>query len=258
MLVRSSSFFTFKLCKRRFYYQYVLGLVLKGGENIDLFFGKVLHEAIDIWHKTDNLDLAIAYLEGLTWPLDRKKTKFVALALLKDYVKKTKGMIIVRDSEESFTFSIGKHVWKGVVDSRCIKDSVLWFGENKTTNRFFVEVDPNDQFISYYIGGKQSYPEAKGIMINLFDPVKTSVERIYYQPDKDKCELWLKETEQELDYCELCAKNNIWPQNPTACYAFGRSHVCPYKPICQADALTAQTLIKIKYEINQEAKDLAW
>lgn len=248
------------------YYEYGLGLIPDGKEkSIDLTFGSLVHDAVDIFHKTGDIKDAILLIESSDFASTHKrKNKAVAKALLQQYAKKCPNLRLIESEttklcNQDLAFNVGRHLWRLRIDSIIVHENRKWVGENKTTKRDYLLIRPNDQFISYYIAAKRIDPEISGVMIQSFDPELVSVEPIFFSPTAQECEHWLKEMEFTIDHLERCALENIFPSNPSACLQFGASRACYCLPLCQAQFKEdKERLIAKFYKINEEAVALSW
>lgn len=266
MIVRSSLISTFKRCNALAYYQYGLGLVPDTEEkNIDLTFGTLVHDAVDMFHKTGDIKDALSLIETTQLPGNHKrKNNAIAKALLREYSKRYPSVKLL-ESETSkiagqdLSFSIGHHLWKLRLDSVLIYQSRKWVGENKTTRRDYLLIRPNDQFISYYIAAKNVDQDISGVMISIFDSEVVNVDAIFFTPSVSECTEWMKEMEFTIDSLEHCAAELIFPMNPYACYQFGPNRACYCLPLCQARSPEdRERLIQKYYKVNEEAVNLSW
>lgn len=266
MIVRSSLVSTFKRCPALAYYQYGLGLIPDTVEdNIDLAFGSLVHDAVDVFHKTNDIKDAIMFIENSDLPRGHKrKTKPVAKALLQSYAKKYPNIKVLESETthligQDLCFNVGRHYWKLRLDSIILHQNRLWVGENKTTRRDYLLVRPNDQFISYYIAAKTVDPDISGVMLTVFDSEVVGVDSVFFTPSKEECSKWFKEMEFTIDWIEKCAYENIFPMDGNACYKYGPKKSCYCLPLCQARTATdREHLIKKYYTINEEAVNLSW
>lgn len=266
MIVRSSLISTFKRCPALAYYEYGLGLTPDTDEpSVDLTFGSLVHDAVDIYHKTGDVKDAISLIENTTLPGNHKrKNVSVAKALIQQYSKKYPNIKLLESETttlagQDLPFKVGSHLWRLRIDSIIIHESRKWVGENKTTKRDYLLIRPNDQFISYYIAAKNVDPDISGIMVNSFDPEIVTVDSIFFTPSKSECSQWLKEMEFTIDHLERCAYENVFPTNPYACLQFGARKACYCLPLCQARSIDdKERLIQKFYKINEEAVNLSW
>lgn len=266
MIVRSSMISTFKRCNALCYYQYGLGLITDADEgNIDLAFGTLVHDAVDMFHKTGDINDALTLIENVTLPSNHKrKNSAIAKALLREYVKRYPDIKLHESETQSIqghdlNFNVGRHLWKLRMDSVITYQNRLWMGENKTTNRAYILIRPNDQFISYYIAAKKVNSDISGVMISVFDPEIVNVDAIFFTPSASECETWCKEMEFTIDSIEACAEKEIFPTNPYACLQFGFNRSCYCLPLCQARSVEERDrLIQKYYKVNEEAVNLSW
>jgi hypothetical protein len=266
VIVRSSLISTFKRCNALAYYQYALGLVTDTEEkNIDLSFGTLIHDAVDILHKTGDVQDALTLIENTTLPTNHKrKNNAIAKALIREYVKKYPNVKLLESETatlagQDLAFRVGRHLWKLRMDTVVNYQNRKWVGENKTSRRDYLLVRPNDQFISYYIAAKNVDPEMSGVMVTVFDSEVVNVDSIFFTPSTGECAEWKEEMEFTIDHLERCAFEGIFPTNPYACFQFGPSKACYCLPLCQARSKAdREKFIQKYYKINDEAVNLSW
>ncbi len=257
MIVRSSSFMTFKECPKKAFFMYETGLVRNGGKSIDLFFGSVVHDAIDLFNKTGDIHDSDMYIDSLQWPIAKKKTPALAKLFIRLYRKKTNGANKIF-SEREFQFTIGDHIWRGRWDGLTAMLEGILVDENKTTNwRFFIP-KPNDQLTSYYKAARLKFGnEVIGILLNDFDVDKAEIKQQVIRFSDEEVSRWEKETINELAYFEKCREINNWPKRPSSCLLYGLDYPCPYVPLCQSPH-TEDFLIEKWFTIDEQAKGLSW
>lgn len=262
MIVRSSFFSSIKECPLKAHYTYDLGLIRHGGFNEDTYFGARLHDAIDIYNKTTDVEDSINYINSLDWPItSRKKSKAVAILLIKQYPKLNLGGYTRVHSEQEFEFNLaGYHTWRGRFDSVLQHPTEdIAVEEDKTTNPRFLQLRPNDQFISYVIGASYKLKKkVRTIIINDFNVEKLSIQRMPITFSDDEIELWLEETHHELDCYESYYYSGIYPKRPSSCLLYGKDHPCQFLMLCSSPPSMTQPLINKFYSINETARELAW
>jgi hypothetical protein len=257
MIIRSSPFSTFKECPRKAYFMYELGLVRGGSPSIDLLFGYIVHDGVDMLNKTGDLKDAFALIDQIQWPPAKKKTPGLAKTFLKLYIKKQIGIQKIL-SERDFRFFIGHHEWRGRWDGIDLLTEGLFVEENKTTRPRFFQPKPNDQLISYYKAGRLRFgDEVKGILINDFDVDKADIKQQFVRFTNEEVDLWEQETYQILNTYEAYRHTEVWPQHPSSCLLYGIDYPCPYIPLCSSP-ITASHLQEKLFVVNQEAIDLSW
>jgi hypothetical protein len=255
MIFRSSQFATFKQCPRRAYYKYELGLRKKhDGKNIHLEFGKMLHEAIEAFHRNDAIEAGLEVINEWELPFDKVKNHHVGRSLLMQYARNN--TIEVVSYEREFSFSIGNHTWKGRFDNIGIYNGKRFVGEYKTTNPRYLQAKPNDQFISYWAGAMIFYNDIAGIALTNLDPTKVQVSRSFINFSRSEFEEWINETKMVCAYFSRCKGKGDFPRHPQACQSFGR--LCPYHELCSEPEVTRQAFIDRFYTVDEEAKNLSW
>jgi len=255
MLIRSSVLAEFKLCPARAHYAYDLGLVRKGAKpSPDLIFGKAIHKAVEVFHKTGSLDEALQALKDFTFPPHKDKTFERAQILVTMYVQGNPLNIV--EPEKDFSFKIGRHTWKGRFDGIAEVNGALYVAEHKTTKPFYLQTKPNDQFISYWAGAKITNKDVQGVIINNFDVERCEVRRILVSFSWEEFERWREETKMVLSFYQLCKTRKTFPKVPSSCLAYSRE--CPYRILCNAEPSIHERIIADFFDINLEARDLSW
>lgn len=258
MLVRSSSFITYKECERKAYFAYESGLVRRGKVHIDLLFGSTVHDALDLFKKTEDLKDAFALIDSIDWPPHKTKKPNIAKTFIRMYANKgyMKNQIL---SEREFSFSIGSHTWQGRWDGIDSLPDGLYVEEDKTTNPRFFQFKPNDQLIAYYKGACARFgDQVKGVVVNDFDVEKVDIVRRFVRFSQEEVDRWEQETIFKIDQYEYSRTHNIWPQRGSACLLYGIDHPCNFQMLCTSPVNTLQTMIEKCYAVNQEHKELRW
>jgi len=89
----------FRNCRKACQYRYLDNLVpLQKAQA--LFFGSVIHECLEIWHKTYDFELVVQHINEIyshqTYDSSQKKDLYLALAMMQGYIKK------YRSDQENF------------------------------------------------------------------------------------------------------------------------------------------------------------
>ncbi|HBR21589.1 MAG TPA: hypothetical protein DD713_03330 [Nitrospiraceae bacterium] len=257
MIVRSSNFATFKECPAKAHFMYELGLARSGGKSIDLLFGSIVHDAIDMYNKTGDIQDAFALIDSIKWPPSTKKNPALAKVFVRLYVRKQNGKKKLF-SERLFSFFLGQHEWRGRWDGLTLETYGLLIDELKTTNwRFFIS-KPNDQFISYYKAARERFGEqVHGILLYDFDVARADVKQEVIRFTDDEVKVWEEETLLEIDFYDRCQRNQVWPKRPASCLLYGINYPCPYIPLCQSPN-TAEMLMRKMFVVSEEARTLSW
>jgi len=256
MIYRSSQINTAKRCIAKAYFQYNLGLRKKGSgkKNPDLFFGTAVHKAIEIF-VLENHEKAIIYLDSLDFPSNSAKTKAIAKVLLNLFTQKFKDKLLY--SERYFALPLSDKIkLLGRFDLVAENLSGIYIGELKTTIPYYLLYKPNDQFISYYIAGKQEFKNVDKVVLYNLDPnsVDLIVSFIYYT--KKEVEDWKKEMIAFINYYQSCVDTNTIVRSPGACLDFHRR--CEFHELCTADDNVRKLLIESSFETNEEVLNLRW
>jgi hypothetical protein len=256
MILRSSMVRDIKTCLAKAAYKYVLGIVpLSKGKGIrnDLDFGKLMHFSIETYH-TEGYDKAVRVIEDTIFHETKRKNKHVAKVLLQKYTEKTTVEMI--SLEKPFRFKIGSHTWEGRFDGIGRFNGKLWVIEHKTTNPFYLQTKPNDQFIAYWLGAKVYYRQVSGVLINNLDCDKLEVNIIpvtFSDVEKDE---WIDEMKMTAEHYKRCLTKGIFPRNEASCYMY--NSMCPYLPLCSEPEGPREMVQSRCYEVNEKLKNLAW
>lgn len=256
MILRSSMVKDIKNCPARAAYKYELGIVpiAKGkGKRNDLDFGKLVHEMIETFH-LESYDKALEKIDSFDLSETKRKNKGVAKILLQKYVQKTTVEIIAL--EKSFNFKIGSHTWQGRFDGIGLFNGALWVIEHKTTNPFYLQFKPNDQFLAYWLGSRVYYPDVAGILINNLDCDKLEVNIIPVTFNDVERDEWIDEMKITAENYKRCKTKGIFPRNEQACFMFNSQ--CPYLPLCREPEGPREMIQSRCYEVNEKLKNLAW
>lgn len=254
MLLRSSVLSEIKLCVRRAYYTYELGLLPKDAKpSVDLDFGKAVHKALEIYHK-ESKEAAYAYLKDCVFEETNLKNKRKAALLLEIFIRQ--GPLKLIENEKEFTFKIGKHVWKGRFDGIAEHFNELYVVEYKTTNPYFLIHKPNDQFIAYWGGGRIFYRDIAGVLLIDLDPKSLTVNRSIVSFTRDEFLRWREETKQVISYYQRCLTAKKFPKTPGACKSYGRN--CPFLILCTAQEEIHDRIIEDYFIVSKELKEKSW
>lgn len=241
---------------RKHHYKYDLGLtpVREGEKSIDLAFGSLVHDATEIT-ANENLDEALSFIDSSYIPPDRVKTPEVAKALLRMFSTTNRTKIVV--PERDFFFEGPNFSWKGRHDGIGSHNDLLYVVEYKTTNPWYLQMSPSDQFTSYYIGAKRTFPDIEGMIIVNLDPAKVEVHYHFLRFTEEYCEEWLNEVEIFTTYMKHCESYDIFPKSDFACGLYGRQ--CPYKLLCtEPSPSQVSTLITKCFKQDQTLLEKAW
>ena len=217
-LLTYSALSTYRKCPKRFQLRYEQNLVPVDTDD-KLFFGGVVHKALEAWHGCPALELELRkqmVFEAIDkacmgWEGDfyKRKNRLLAVEMMIGYMERYKdddfevialehefdGQIInPRTGAESKTFAI-----KGKVDGIVKTDQGLFLLEHKTTSRLMD--DPVDKLWE---------DTQVGIYVAYLRDLGYDVQGVIYN-ELLKCTLIQKRGESEEDYqarhAELCAKS---------------------------------------------------
>jgi hypothetical protein len=248
MIVRSSSYTLARFCERAFYYKYILGLEPNVVKRNDLYFGTALHSAVHNFHSgKDPMEPWDSYNPQMS---TKEKNPHVGRVLTKMYAKNPLNIV---ETEKPFEFFIGKHKWKGRFDGIVELSNSLYVAEHKTTKWGYRQIKPNDQLISYVLGGRVYYQGIDSTLVNVFNVSKMTIERKPVSFTKEEIDDWLSEVKIFLSYLTRCIHTGIYPKS-TNCYPY--NHECEYKCICNSH--NSEPIIRRAFHVNEEHKNLDW
>lgn len=256
MIHRSTCFRDAKRCLRLYYYRYELGLqkVGEGKPSHHLQFGSLVHDSLEIL-ADEGIEAALRFIDQAEIPPDRVKTPEVAKALVKMYHSRNQVKVIVPERE--FTFQGPNFTWQGRDDGIGSYHDALYVVEHKTTDPWYLQLSPNDQFISYFVGAKVSFPDCQGVIVNNFDPKRVDLHQHIINFSDEAVEDWIEETARFTDLMLTCQKDELWPRNESACQMYGR--LCEYHILCAEQSLTTRSMILTKcYQENLKLKEKSW
>lgn len=256
MIIRSSMLKDIKSCPSKAAYKYELGLVpIAKGQRIknDLEFGKLIHEAIEIFH-TASIKDAIDLIDVSPMHETKRKNRQTAKVLLRRYADSNS--VEIQHLEKSFQFKIGSHTWQGRFDGIGIYQGDVWVIEHKTTNPLYLQIKPNDQFIAYWLGAMIHFQNVKGVLINNLDCDKLEVTRIPVQYTKEEKEEWLDEIKITAEVYSRYRTKGVFPRNDMACHLY--NSVCPYMALCSEPEGTRDMIMARCYEVKESLKLLEW
>jgi len=254
--IRSTSLADGKRCPALYNYRYNLGLrsVGNGQKSVDLSFGSLIHDASEIFINS-NLSSALEFIDTQQIPSDGKKTQAVAKALMKIFSSQNRVKLIV--PERNFQFETEDFIFQGRHDGIGSYNDLLYVIEHKTTNPFYLQLKPNDQFIAYYLGAKAKFPDVAGVIINNFDPGRVEVNQHIVSFTDEACERWIEELKVFTKSLQLYSSTGIWPKNPSACMMYGRT--CEFNVLCEEPSESIiSTIMDRCYTVDQKLLNLDW
>jgi len=253
MKIRSSAFAAFKRCPRFYYYAYLLGLSSKKKPKTnDLYFGTKLHKAIELYHKKDFNAGLLVWDEYDNEFSGEDKNPVVGRILYEKYVEDPLDLVC---TEREFTIHIGSHKWGGRFDGIANVNGLLYVVDHKTTRWEFRQTKPNDQFVSYYLGGKVFYHDVNGLIVNEFNVRTKSINRIIVSYHPDEVIDWIDETKAVISYMVRCTNTGIFPKTPD-CFKYNRE--CKYRMLCNSSNIMARRLIESQFVVNKQQKELSY
>ena len=253
MKIRSSSYDCARRCEKRFYWKYILGLLPNKEKRNDLYFGSMLHEAVDAIHLgEDYMPIWRSYDISLA---SKDKNPQTGRVLTKMYAKKPFKMLT---SEKSFEVYIGKHKWHGRFDGITEIDNSLYVVDHKTTRwgtvgKYAMQTKPNNQFISYVLGGRVYFKDIDSLIVNVFNVRDMKIERLYVSFSPDEINNWIEETKLFLSHLVRCINSGHFPKS-NDCKLYG--YDCDYKQLCSVS--NPKAFIDRRFHVEQESIDMSW
>jgi len=240
------------------YWRYERGLVPKGPESVHLFFGKVVHEAIHVYH-AEGQEAARARIEEAPWDgveAHRLKTKERALGLFEAYVREVKRhQFEVEATEVEFEWPLTLGVWKGRWDMLARVDGMLYIVQHKTVQSWGYQVAPDLQLEAYYyVGQKVLEEKPRGVLVTLLNVRALDVRWTLRTFMEYELERWEREVEQVMDFYLRCQARGVWPRAAGACRRWWS--LCPYHVLCTSDA--AEEVAERLFVVDEERRDLEW
>ena len=254
MIYRSSQIKQAKQCNAKAYYRYTLGIVPKssGKKNPDLFFGTVVHKAIEIL-LLEGQEKSNEYLSRLEFP-PGAKTQSIAKILVNLFRMKFKDEAIA--CERYFQLDLDEETTiLGKYDLIARSAGGIYVGDYKTTIPYYLTFKPDDQFISYFIAARQEF-NAQHVVIYNLDPGSVDISMSLITYSEAEIDEWKKEIKKFLGYYQSCVDSGIVPKNPGACMDYGRR--CEYHDLCTASPRIRQALIEGAFETDNESLKLMW
>ena len=240
----------FKACKRKFFYQIVLGKVPKE-DAIYFAWGQAYHKFREVLELTeDQTKATIAGLEiwlakqGADPPVGHKFAFLTRARLVKSFIKafewwekeKKEKRIEVVAVEQSFNIQLPDGTFTGGRADQIVRlNGKLWGRDFKTSSKegkfYSRTLDPNDQFTRYtYSESKLSGERVHGQLIEvLYNSAKAGPEITAYIAARSQYQLdqWEKDNMMENKLLDLCRENDIWPMEEVGC------SFCPYHSVCK-------------------------
>ena len=244
-------FSTFKRCPKKFYWTYIRGIApnQKHTKN-DLYFGQMLHKAVEVYFE-EGLEAALEVWSSYdVEQSDRDKNAEIGLILTQMLPEKFDYKCLC--TERPFTINVGVHQWKGRFDGVIEWSGGLYVVDHKTTRWSFRQTKPNDQFISYYLGGKVYYKDVIGLIVNEFNVTSLDISKKIIQFSDDEVNEWINETKAILAFIARCISSKVFPKTPD-CFKYNTQ--CPYLQLCNSSESMQEKLIKSSFKEVANAQD---
>lgn len=265
-------------CKRKFYYQYVKGLV-PVHRSPALLFGTAAHRAMEVW-----------YAEVKAGSLTSKKVKFATdagiaaleeqreqyydpgkLETQKRQMRDTFMQYGLQYPNEMFTV-IGSELslettlqygdlFTGRVDIAVLwQDGRLMIMDHKFTGwsmeSFKRSVQAGDQSTSYQLLWNRNNPKrpASGVIFNLIRNYQGSISFARVPVYRGQRDIEIFEAEVSENMRDLAQRlvdpSAVWPKNTDHCFAYNSA--CPFLDLCQG--VKFDGLIGTKFTVQEEAE----
>ncbi len=262
-----TSLSTFLVCRRKYYWRIVRGIVGKEPP-LAAEFGRCIHLALDIWHKERNLDKAIEAFctEFKESPDDEKRTIAVGKKLLSLYAEKyahESFKILATEQEFDVPLPLPPFHLIGRIDKIIDWDEAVLVLDHKTTSRlggeFFYKIRPNMQFDGYIFAARQiGFPTCSGIVLDALlvakgltipsqlsrlTPLARSVD---FRSEQD-ISRYIKNVLSIIRDLEQCYTLDEWYENTESCCDFIE---CPYRRICKEDQDLHERIIDMDFKIE--------
>lgn len=248
MKVRSTAYNCARQCEMLYFWKYRRGLVPnKKGRN-DMYFGSILHDAVRAHHSDE--DPMQPWKDYAVDMCSKDKNPNVGRVLTKMYIKNPLNLIT---TEKRFEILIGKHKWVGRFDGIAEIKNALYVVDHKTTRWGFKQLKPNNQFMSYVLGGRVYYRDIDSLIVNVFNVSDMTIKPLYVSFSTDEINNWIAETKLFLSHLVRCIHNDCYPKS-NDCFPYG--YECEYKKLCNSS--NPKGIIDRMFHVNQEAIDLSW
>jgi len=262
-----TSLSTFLVCRKKYYWRIVRGIVGKKPP-LAAEFGKCIHLALDVWHKERNIDKAIeafctTFVES---PDDEKRTIAIGKKILSLYSEKYahEGFkVLATEQEFNIPLPLPPFRLVGRIDKIIEWDGAIMVMDHKTTSRlggeFFYKIKPNMQFDGYIYAARQiGYPKCTGILLDALLVAKglvvpsqlsrlTPLARdMNFRTEADLVK-YIKNVVSILHDLEECYKIDEWYENTESCCDFIE---CPYRRICKEDTDLHERIIAMDFKVE--------
>ena len=267
--VNASTFEVFKACPRKYLYG-VLMAQGKGGEDPDLKFGSLIHQAKAIYEGNRArgaehemaLQGAFRYLLAETWDAPRAKPGFTEdplknrATLLRTFVwyadqyrddacetlalpSGKPAVEIQFEFDAGVTNFAGEQVtFVGTLDRIVKFNGRTYVADTKTSSstRYITarNYTPNGQFSLYVLAAQVCFGiEADGIVLDgiAIGPITTEFHREIVPRPPGVIEEWLRDARVHLRRLSEAFERDEWPQNDSACGMYGG---CRFRSVCGA------------------------
>lgn len=262
-----TSLSTFLVCRKKYYWRIVRGIVWKQPP-LAAEFGRCIHLALDVWHKERDLDKTTkaftdVFVES---PDDEKRTLAVGRKLLSLYAEKYEHegfKVLACEQEFNVPLPLPPFSLRGRIDKIVEWDGAVLVLDHKTTSRlggeFFYKIKPNMQFDGYIYGARQiGYPTCSGVVLDALlvakgltipsqlsrlTPLARSVD---FRSDADIARYYTNVL-SILEDLKRCYENDEWYENTESCCDFVE---CPYRRVCKEDIDLHERIIEMDFKVE--------
>ena len=256
---------TFMSCRRKCRFRYFDQIVPEGQHSQAMYFGKIIHKALEEWNKTRNKHkaLLVVALEYEKYPPEKFDPVEFALAesMIEGYIERYKDddrtcYLIEREFRVPIINpATGRRsqTWEfaGKIDGLIETEDGTLILEHKTSSdskRVYLERLWTDmQTILYAMAVRRQFNiRVQGVLYDVLHKTRAKTKLIerYRNPDMFQRETVMFDKDTFKSFQALlwnvtkefnhCKRQNRWLPNPTACYSlYGMK--CGYYPICRSN-----------------------
>lgn len=270
--VDSSKLKCFRLCPRKYFWRYELGIVPALSESTDLAFGSGIHKGLETFYAGSAFELVPdhsryardgkirrmfkEFLDLFPEHLETKyKTRQAGLLLLANYAEHWKGESLnVISVEQPAIMDMGDYVYVTKMDLVVEDTDGIHPWDHKTASRFDAIFEGSfkiDIQITGYIAAVRRLfgSKARKAIINALKPsAKISndnfLRKLTYRTDEELA-AWEDQVKFMLTEIDSCRESDVWPMHDYACFAYYRE--CEYRPLCLSSNIQRPEIIERSY-----------
>lgn len=262
-----------KECKRKYYYEVILGYK-STGENQNIIFGSHYAKALERFHglRSNHIEYDQALhevvhellQETFSWKSDhpaKNRDNLVRSVIwyLENFREDPCKTIILEDGtaavELRFRFQIEPDIWLcGHIDRLVEYAGNTYVQDQKTTGStvssyYFNRYNPDNQMSLYTLAAQVSWKTPiAGVMIDAAQIAVgfTRFERGITTRTEDQLNEWLADAKYHIKETWRAAEQG-WPMNDSACQIYGG---CPFLGICSKDSRVRDDFLKVGFVRN--------